>query len=123
MEYSICGGKGGCGRVIFYMFSATHQNASNAFLSHFRHFYFFLSIFGLLRGKNKNVLELPKIHFKDIKKVEDFPYVRGEEGVSTNIWKIPYVFSRYFLKAFLTQKVILTSFHQLLKVGGGGWVH
>ena len=26
---------------IFHMFSETHQNASKAFLSHFRHFYFF----------------------------------------------------------------------------------
>ena len=43
--------------------------------------------FGLLRGKNKNVLELPINHFKDIKKVADFPYVRGEGG-STHIWKI-----------------------------------
>jgi len=37
----------------------------------------FLSIFGLLREKNENVVELPKSHFKDVKKVADFPYVRG----------------------------------------------
>ena len=54
-----------------------------------------MGISSLLRGKNKNVLELPKSHFKDIKKVADFPYVRGEGGGgSTNIWKIPYVFCR-----------------------------
>ena len=47
------------------MFSATHQNAFKA------------SIFDLLRGKNKNVLELPKNHSKDVKKIADFPYVRG----------------------------------------------
>ena len=41
-------------------------------------------IFGLLRGKNKNVLELLKNHFKGVKKVADFPYVKGE-GRSTNI--------------------------------------
>ena len=35
------GGLGGSGGVIFHMFSAIHQNASKAFLSHFRHFYFF----------------------------------------------------------------------------------
>ena len=52
-----------------------------------------MGISSLLRGKNKNVLELPKSHFKDIKKVADFPYVRGEGG-STNILKIPYVFCR-----------------------------
>ena len=38
MEFSICGGAGG---LIFNMFSATHQNTSKAFLSDFRHFYFF----------------------------------------------------------------------------------
>ena len=37
----------------------------------------FLSIFGLSRGKNENVLELPNNQFKDVKKVADFPYVRG----------------------------------------------
>ena len=37
MEFSKC--RGGSGRVIFYMFSTTHQNASKAFFSHFRHFY------------------------------------------------------------------------------------
>ena len=31
---------------------------------------------------NKNVLELPKNHFRDVKKIADFPYVRG--GGSTN---------------------------------------
>ena len=42
MEFSICrGGEGGSGRVIFHMFSATHQNAFKAILSIFRHFYFF----------------------------------------------------------------------------------
>ena len=43
--------------------------------------------------KNENVSEMPKSHFKDVKKVADFPYVRGEGG-STNILKIPYVFCR-----------------------------
>jgi len=44
-------------------------------------------------GKNENVLELPKNHFKDIKKLQIFqiPVARGGE---TNIWKIPYVFCR-----------------------------
>jgi len=46
---------------------------------------------------------LPKNHFKDVKKVADFPYVRREEGWSTNIWKIAYVFCRYFLKASLRE--------------------
>ena len=27
--------------------------------------------------KNENVSEMPKSHFKDVKKVADFPYVRG----------------------------------------------
>ena len=31
----------------------------------------------IFRGKNEKVLELPKNHFKDLKKVADFPYVRG----------------------------------------------
>ena len=44
MEFSICrGGRGESGGVIFNVFSATHQNASKAFLSHFRHFYFFVT--------------------------------------------------------------------------------
>ena len=30
--------------------------------------------------KNKNVLELLKNHFKDVKKVSDFTYVRGGGG-------------------------------------------
>ena len=58
------------------MFSAIQQNAFKAILSIFRHFYFFSppphqtqleieSIFGVLRGKNENVLELSKNHFKD----------------------------------------------------------
>jgi len=44
-------------------------------------------------GKNENVLELPKNHFKDIKKLQIFqiPVARGG---GTNIWKIPYVFCR-----------------------------
>ena len=43
------------------------------------------SIFGLLRGKIKNVLELPKNHFNDVKKVADFPYVKGGRGVNQHI--------------------------------------
>ena len=39
MEFSICKGGGGSGRVIFHMFTATHQNAFKAILSIFRHFY------------------------------------------------------------------------------------
>ena len=35
--------------------------------------------------------------------MEDFPYVGGEGGGSTNIWKIPYVSSFLFLKASLIQ--------------------
>ena len=30
MEYSICRGGGGSGRVIFHMFSATHQHVKNS---------------------------------------------------------------------------------------------
>ena len=33
--------------------------------------------FWSFKGKNKNVLEWPKNHFKDVNKVADFPYVRG----------------------------------------------
>ena len=41
--------------------------------------------------------------FLDNKKItEDFPYVGGEGGGSTHIWKIPYVSSFLFLKASLT---------------------
>ena len=58
----------------------------------------FLSIFGLSRGKNENVLELPKNHFKDLKKVADFPYVRGGRGVNQHMEN----FCRYFLKASLS---------------------
>ena len=61
----------------------------------------FLSIFGLLRGKNENVLDLPKNHFKDVKKSCRFCICQG--GGSTNIWKIPYVFCRSFLKDSITQ--------------------
>ena len=43
----------------------------------------FIFIFGLLRGKNENVLQLPKNHFKDLK-VADFPHVR-EEGVNQHM--------------------------------------
>ena len=32
--------RGGSGGIIFHMFSATHQNASKAILSIFRHFFF-----------------------------------------------------------------------------------
>ena len=35
----------------------------------------FRFFFGLLRGKNKNVLELPKNQFKNIRKVADFPNI------------------------------------------------
>ena len=56
-------GGGGSGRIIFLMFSATHQNGSKAILSIFGHFYFFL----------------PQNYFKD-KKVGDFPFVRGGGG-------------------------------------------
>ena len=40
MEFSICR-EGGVWQGYFYMLTATNQNASKAFLSHFRHFYFF----------------------------------------------------------------------------------
>ena len=93
MEFPICKGGGGSDGFIFHMFSATHQNASKAILSIFRHFFFLCDPH----------LELPKNHFKDVKKVADFPYVRREEGWSTNIWKIAYVFCRYFLKASLRE--------------------
>ena len=33
----------------------------------------FYKYFWSLRGKNKDILELPKNHFKDVKKVADFP--------------------------------------------------
>ena len=46
-------------------------------------------------------IELPKNHFKDIKKIADFQYVGGGGGGSTKIWKIPFVFCIYFLKASL----------------------
>ena len=65
MEFSICSGEGS-GRVIFHMFSATHQNAFKA-----------IKYFWSFKGKNENVLELHQNHFKDLKKVADFPYVRG----------------------------------------------
>ena len=57
MEFSICRGVGGSDGVIFHMFSATPP-------SHEAWIEIFLSIFGLLRGKIKNVLELPKNHLK-----------------------------------------------------------
>ena len=39
--------------------------------------------FWSFKGKNKNVLEWPKNHFKDVNKVADFPYVRGGGGKPT----------------------------------------
>ena len=47
---------------------------------------------------DKKVLELPKNHFKGLKKSCRFSICLGEVG-SPNIWKIPEVFCRYFLKA------------------------
>ena len=41
MEFSICRGGEGDGRVIFYMFSATHQNAFEAFKAFLDTFIFF----------------------------------------------------------------------------------
>ena len=61
-----------------FVFFCTHQNASKAFYSHFRHFYFFPCDPPLfLRGKNENVLEWPKNHFKDIKKLQIFHMLGG----------------------------------------------
>ena len=76
MENSISLGGGGQQGVIFHMLSQKILNAQKAILSIFRHFYFFplctpppllpsselnnenfLSIFGLLRGKNEKVSE------------------------------------------------------------------
>ena len=85
MEFSKC--RGGVWQGHFpYVFCNSPKCFKSPFNKPDLKFYF---IFGLLRGKNKNVLDLPKNHFKD-KKVADFPYVRGEG--STNIWKIPYMF-------------------------------
>ena len=55
------------------MFSATHQNHSEAYLSHFTHFCFSLCDPPLTKSDLKFyiwslVLELPKNHFKDLKK-------------------------------------------------------
>ena len=50
-NFSYVGGGGESGGVIFLIFSATHQNASNAFLSNFRHFYFFLCVVIFLKHK------------------------------------------------------------------------
>jgi len=62
---------------------------------------------------------LPKNHFKDVKKVADFPYVRREEGWSTNIWKIAYVFCRYFLKASLREVLNQKKSVKFHTLGGG----
>ena len=51
-------------------------------------------------------IEMPKNHFKDVKKVADFPYVRRGGG-ATNIWKILYVLCRYFLKASIFHKLLV----------------
>ena len=53
-------------------------------------------MFGLLRGKNENVLELPQNHFKDLKKVADFPYVSGEEGGQPTCGKFHMFFADNF---------------------------
>ena len=55
-----------------------------------------MGISSLLRGKNKNVLELPKSHFKDIKKVADFPYVRGGRGDLSTYGKFHVFFADHF---------------------------
>ena len=51
-------------------------------------------------------IELPKNHFKDVKKVQIF-HMLGEGGGATNIWKILYVFCRYFLKASIFHKLLV----------------
>ena len=43
-------------------------------------------VFSVFKGKNKNVLELPKNHFKDVKKIADLPYVRGGRGQPTYVF-------------------------------------
>ena len=120
MENSISQGGGQQG-VIFHMLSRKILNAQKAILSIFRHFYFFplctpdppllpsselnnenfLSIFGLLRGKNKNLLELPKCNFNDKKKMHIFNILRGR-GANQHMENSIF-FCVYFFKVSLPQ--------------------
>ena len=50
-----------------------------------------------------SVLKLPKNHFKDAKKVADFPYVRGGRVGQPTYGKFHMFFCNYFLEASLIE--------------------
>ena len=66
---------------------------------------------------NRNVLELPKNHFKDIKKVADFPYVKGgvNQHMENSIRFLQIIFESFpYLFINFTRQSVDRSLHSIV---------